>query len=228
MKSLAIIGAGGHGKVVADAALCAGWSNIVFFDDAWPDVSKVGVWEVIGRSESFYLNSAHFDAVVVAIGNNEKRLSICQHLLRNNIPLATVIHPRATISRFANIGMGTVIFAGAVINPDAKVGLACIINTGATIDHDCNLGDGVHISPGAHLAGNVRIADLSWIGIGSAIRQQIEIGCAATVGAGSVVVKNVPDYSTVMGVPAEIHCKSHSAHEQMKSDFMESSIVKID
>jgi acetyltransferase-like isoleucine patch superfamily enzyme len=82
------------------------------------------------------------------------------------------------------------------------LGLGCIINTGATFYHDCVLGDGVHICPGVHLAGDVQVGELSWLGIGCTVRQGIRIGAGVTVGAGAVVIDDVPDGQTVVGVPA--------------------------
>ncbi|KTD24346.1 acetyltransferase [Legionella lansingensis] len=204
MKSLAILGAGGHGKVIADAALCSGWEEIVFFDDKWPALNCVGIWDVIGDSQSFSAKASCFDGVIVGIGDNAIRLNKMTHLLRDDIPLATIIHPTATVSRFTTLGQGSLVCAGAVINPDSRIGIGSIINTGATVDHDCCLGDVVHISPGANLASGVQVGDLSWVGIGSSVRQMITIGARVIVGAGAVVIKDIPDDCTVIGVPAEI------------------------
>ncbi len=205
MKSLAIIGAGGHAKVVADAALCSGWQNITFFDDRWPNVDRVGAWKVNGNTQSFLAQAAEFDGVIVAIGDNSIRTEKMTHFLNENIPLATIIHPSAIVSRSAKIAEGCVIFAGAVLNPDSTVGAGAIINTGAIIEHDCTLGQAVHISPGVNLAGNVSVGNLSWIGIGSSVRQCIKIGSEVMVGAGSVVVNDLPDRCTAFGVPAKIY-----------------------
>ncbi len=91
---------------------------------------------------------------------------------------------------------------GAVVNAGARIGFACIVNTAASVDHDCVLDAGVHISPGAHLAGQVFVGTCSWIGIGAIVRQRISIGSHAMIAAGAVVVKDVQDAATVIGVPA--------------------------
>jgi sugar O-acyltransferase (sialic acid O-acetyltransferase NeuD family) len=204
MKTLAILGASGHGKVVADAALCAGWNNIIFFDDRWPELREIGSWKVVGNTESLLSTSSQYDEVIVAIGSNPTRLKKINHLKAADIPLATIIHPKAICSSYVKIEPGVVIFAGAIINIDSSIGVGSIINTGATIDHDCQLGECVHVSPGAHLAGSVCVGDLSWIGIGSSVRQNIIIGTEVIVGAGAVVVKNIQNCCTVIGVPARI------------------------
>lgn len=205
MRRLAIIGASGHGKVIADAAICTGWKDIVFFDDNWVRLTHIFDWPVVGRSEKLVKDVHHFDGVVIAIGNNEIRQNKAKKLAEAGISLlSTIIHPTACISRYATIGQGSVIFAGAVLNPNSHIGDNCIINTNATIEHDCVLGDGVHISPNASLGGHVCVDDLSWIGIGASVRQQITIGRRVIVGAGAAVVNNVPDYATAVGVPARI------------------------
>ncbi|WP_131795716.1 acetyltransferase [Fluoribacter gormanii] len=208
MKSLAVLGAGGHAKVVADAALCSGWQNIVFFDDRWPNIDRVGAWKVNGTTQSFLAQASEFDGLIVAIGDNSIRMEKMTHFLNEKIPLATIIHPSAIISPSATIAEGSVVFARAVLNPDCTIGAGTIINTGAIIEHDCTIGHGVHISPGANLAGNVSVGNLSWVGIGSCVRQCIKIGSKVMVGAGSVVVNDLPDNCTAFGVPAKIYKKN--------------------
>jgi len=203
MKRLAILGAGGHGRVVADAAEASGdWHEITFFDDAWPDRKTSGAWSIAGDQVALLEHYKEFDGVVVGIGANRVRLSNAETLATAGAHLATIIHPRAIVSRHATVGAGSVIFAGAVINVGARIGRACIINTAATVDHDCLLEDGVHISPGANLAGGVTVGTCTWIGANAGIRQQISIGSHAVIGVGAVVVSPQPNGITVAGNPA--------------------------
>jgi sugar O-acyltransferase (sialic acid O-acetyltransferase NeuD family) len=203
MKRLAILGASGHGKVVADAAAAAGWDEMVFYDDAWPRRGTNGRWAVAGDT-AILVDALHdYDGVIVGVGSNRTRLDLTRRLVGSGAHLVSVIHPRAEISRYAEIGVGTVAFAGAVINVDTSVGQGCIINTGATVDHDCALADAVHLSPGAHLAGGVKVGEASWVGIGACVKQLVTIDSDVTVGAGAVVVSHVPAEQTVVGVPAK-------------------------
>lgn len=204
MKRLAVLGASGHGKVVADTAECCGWQSVEFFDDAWPKLQANGAWTVAGDTTSLLTQLDQFEGVIVAIGNNRIRLAKLMELQTMGAFLATLLHPAATVSRYARIGTGSVVFAGAVVNADVRVGMGSILNTGCSIDHDCVLGDIVHICPGAHLAGGVRVGNQSWIGIGACVRQLICIGERVVVGAGAAVVADVPDDVTLCGVPAKI------------------------
>ncbi|MGP4064072.1 acetyltransferase [Oceanobacillus sp. M65] len=201
-NKLLIIGASGHGKVIADIALRMNrWNEIAFLDD---NESKKEIMElhVIGRFADI---SSHIDnyQMIVAIGNNEVREQIFGHLEELGASIARLIHPNATIGSEVTIGMGSVIMAGAVVNSCTEIGKGCIINTGATVDHDNLIGDFVHISPGAHLAGTVHVGKASWVGIGSVISNNLNLVSHCVVGAGSVVIKDLKESGTYIGVPAE-------------------------
>ena len=204
MSHLAILGAGGHGKVVADtASLDPKWQTISFFDDAWPFSFTGSPWPLVGDTNNLLDKLLYFDGVIVAIGDNNLRQKKHELLVKHQASLAVIIHPTAYVSPNAHVGLGSVIFSHSVINIDAKIGYSGIVNTGATIDHDCELADYVHISPGVNLSGGVHVGVRSWIGVGSAVRQGISIGMDAVVGAGAAVVEHVADKQTVVGVPAK-------------------------
>lgn len=203
MSKLAILGASGHGRIVADIAESCGWRQIDFFDDAWPKVIKNACWAINGSIDDFHMHSAEYQGVIVGIGDNKTRLSIIHELLANKMPLISLIHPSAVISRHASIGLGVVVMPQVVINAGAKIGNGVILNTSCSIDHDCTLEDGVHISPGAHLAGGVVVGKSTWVGIGANVRQYISVGNNTIVGAGATVVTNVASNVTVVGTPAK-------------------------
>lgn len=204
MKRLAVLGASGHGKVVADTAQCCGWDQVDFYDDAWPGLASNGSWLVVGDSAAMYARLQNYQGVIVAIGNNTVRHVKLAALIDAAAPVVSLIHPMAVVSQYASIGLGSVAFAGAVVNADAKIGLGAILNTGCSVDHDCVLGDTVHVSPGARLAGAVSVGERSWVGIGASVRQLVRIGSDVVVGAGASVVSDVPDGVVVVGVPAKV------------------------
>jgi sugar O-acyltransferase (sialic acid O-acetyltransferase NeuD family) len=205
MVKLAILGASGHGKVVAEIAELCGWREVHFFDDNYPNISKLEGWDVKGDTQHLLSAKNNYHSVVVAIGNNSVRYNKMMFLKENGFTICTLVHPKAVVSIYSEIGLGSVVMAGAVVNPFAKVGNACIINTSATVDHDCKLGDAVHVSPGANLAGATNVGSLTWVGIGSTVKQCVSIGRNVIVGAGAVVLQDIPDDVTVVGVPAKIY-----------------------
>lgn len=205
MQKLLIIGAGGHGKVVADAAtLLNQWSEIVFLDDRYSEVRQIANWKVVGKVAQAKEFCGKFSHAIVAIGDNHKRLQLSAELQQMGFILSVIVHPSATVSKDAILGPGSVVLAQAVINIDAVIGMAAIINSGAVVEHDCCLGKGVHISPNATLAGGANVGDGSWIGLGASIVQRINIGSQVIVGAGSVIIQDVPDQVTVVGIPARV------------------------
>ena len=204
MKKLALLGASGHGKVVADIAQMVGWQAVEFFDDAWPEITNNSHWPVMGNSNELFSLIDSYSGVIVSIGDCATRLQKHQQLKSLGANTVTLVHPRAVVSQYTHLGSGCVVMPGAVINADVIIGEACIINTGATIDHDCNLQDGVHISPGVHLSGNVSIDACAWIGVGSSVRQGVKIGSSAMIGAGSVVVSNIESNTIAFGNPAKL------------------------
>lgn len=202
MKRLAILGASGHGKVLADMAELCGWREVVFYDDAWPGRQLNGHWPVVGDSAALLAQLSGIEGVIVGIGNNQVRHDKQRQLASAGAPIVSLIHPHAVISRHSSVGVGSVVMAGVVVNIDSRVGIGAILNTGCSVDHDNLLGDFVHLSPGARLAGGVTVGDLSWVGIGASIRQMIQVGSRVVIGAGAVVVKPVADGNTAVGVPA--------------------------
>lgn len=202
MNGLLIVGAGGHGKVVADTALLLGWGNVAFLDDRAATLGSPLGLPIVGTLGALTEQGEAFPHFIVAIGDAKLRMHLTDRSRRAGLQAVSIVHPMAFVSKFASIGPGCAIFAQSAINVGARIGAACIVNTGATVDHDCLIGDGVHTCPGAHLAGEVRVGDRSWIGIAATIRQGIEVGRDATVGAGAVVIADVADESTVVGVPA--------------------------
>ncbi|MDY2594659.1 MAG: acetyltransferase [Oliverpabstia sp.] len=195
MKKLVIIGASGHGKVIADIAVKNGYEEIVFLDDD-ENIKECAGFPVVGKtSEAVNIDGDK----IIAIGNAKIREWI-QSDLEN---VVTLIHPAALISRRVCIGTGTVVMAGAVINSDAVIGDGCIINTGASVDHDCKIGNYSHISVGAHVAGTVEIGERTWIGAGATVSNNVNICNNCMIGAGAVVIKDIEEPGTYVGVPAE-------------------------
>lgn len=205
---LVIWGAGGHGRVIADAVSRGGKFTLAgWIDDLSPD--RAGeLFEgapVLGGIEHLpRLLAEGTSWLVVAVGQCLARTRLAEVAVRAGMRLATVVHPAATVARTAVLGPGTFVAAGAVVAPGARLGSNVIINHGATVDHDCEVAQGAHVCPGAHLAGNVRIGERAWIGIGASIIEGVSVGADTVVGAGSVVVRHLPKGVVAYGSPARI------------------------
>jgi sugar O-acyltransferase (sialic acid O-acetyltransferase NeuD family) len=202
MGGILIIGAGGHGKVIADIFLCQGVSVMGFLDD---DPTTWGTTQlnlpVLGRIDT--LLDYDPDGIVLGIGSNADRRALAEMWdSRIESRWRSAIHPRATIAASVRMGHGVVVAAGAVINPDSVLGDHVIVNTGGTVDHDCKIGDYAHIAPGVSLAGGVTIGQGTLMGIGSTIIPDRSVGDWSIVGAGAVVVRDIPDRVRARGVPA--------------------------
>lgn len=200
-NKLIILGAGGHGRVVADIALKSKrWKQISFLDDDISLQPFLGI-EVIGAMNSIERYLDNYE-VFVAIGNNIIRQKTSLDLEKKGARIPIIVHPDSTIGSNVTIGTGTVVMPGVVINCNSSIGKGCIINTAASIDHDNTIGDYVHLSPGVHTAGNVNLGYASWIGIGAIIRNNIGIVNNCVIGAGTVVVKDIMEIGTYVGNPA--------------------------
>lgn len=197
-KSIVIIGAGGHGKVVADIVRKSGDFVRGFLDDNENLPEFFAGIPVLGQIKDYkkYLDSEF----IVAIGNSEIRKRIVGKLTEVNWYIA--IHPSAEIADIeVTIEKGTVIMANVVVNPGSRIGKHCIINSGAILEHDNYIGDYAHISVGAKLAGTVNIGKNVWIGVGATISNNLFICDNCVVGAGGVVIKNIEETGTYAGVP---------------------------
>ena len=200
MKQLVIIGASGHGKVVADIAKKNGYDAIVFLDDN-ESLTECGGYAVVGKSSQYM----DFDCdVFVAIGNPKIREKIQTEIELAGKRIPVLVHPNASIAENVSIGNGTVVVASAAINPGAIIGKGCIINTCASVDHDCEIGDFVHVSVGVHVAGTVTISERTWIGAGATVSNNISICGDCMIGAGAVVIRDILESGTYVGVPAEM------------------------
>lgn len=192
-KEVIIIGASGHGRVIADIIRKSGDTVFGFLDD---DLSKPGLLGSVSDCEKYTDK-----LFVIGIGNNFVRETIAEKYPQ--LHYYTAIHPSAEISSDVKIGIGTVVMAKAAINSSARIGRHCIINTGAVVEHDNILSDYVHISPNATLCGTVTVGKGTHIGAAAVVRNNLKITGNVTVGCGACVVKDIDTAGTYIGVPAK-------------------------
>jgi len=192
-KKIAILGAGGHGKVVGEIAFLNKFQVIDFYDDNKSPPNKNFPFKILGNSLNFKNNLKKYDACFIAIGNNQNRYDKTIWLNDLKTKIVNLFHPNSIVSQFSNFGTGVCIMANAVINPGVFVGNGAIINTSASIDHDCTIEEFAHISPNCSLSGHVRVGSFSHIGTGSSVHPEIKIGSRVKIGDGSKVFKDIID-----------------------------------
>jgi sugar O-acyltransferase (sialic acid O-acetyltransferase NeuD family) len=205
-RRIVVWGAGGHGKVTVDAILACGCSEVVAVLDENPAKAGqqiLGV-PVVSFAEGIdeLRSKLDFDAIAVAIGDNYVRHKKFLQLRERGLKPVNVIHPRAHVSRFAELGEGVTILANATVNPGTVIEDNVCVNTAASVDHDNYLEQSCHIFPNATLAGTIRVGRFSYVGSGAVVTPNLTIHSYSYVGAGAVVVKDVAEGVIVAGVPA--------------------------
>jgi sugar O-acyltransferase (sialic acid O-acetyltransferase NeuD family) len=207
-KPLLIIGAGGHGRVLAELAVCLGRQILGFLDeDIKLHNNVIDGFKVLGGDELLTKYSANSVLLVNGIGsivNTKKRYEAYSRFKNLGYQFEILCHPKAIVSHSAFLAQGAQIMAGCVIQSNAQVGENSILNTGVIVEHDVIVGSHCHLAPRVVICGNVCIGERSHIGVGAVVIQGLTIGNDALVAAGAVVVKNVSSKSKVLGVPAHI------------------------
>ncbi len=200
-----ILGAGGHGRVVAESARLAGFEVMGFIDGdpALLGTRPLGI-PVLGQTAEQVSRQIEYAGVLLGVGRNAIRLQLLRRFIADGYQLPVVVHPHGWVSPSATVLAGSVVMANATVQTNCRIGAGVIINTNASVDHDGVIGDGVHVSPGAHLAGGVTVGEGSHIGIGASIIEGRRIGSGCMIAAGAVVIRDVADGERVAGVPAHV------------------------
>jgi len=206
---LIIIGAGGHGRVVAALAQRAG-HRVRGFLDRGATLIPEGL-PVLGGDEYLDSSSAREFAFAIGLGSRtawERRRSLCDYIDSQGLSAPRLIDPDAAVAPTVQIGHGAQILMGARIQNGASIEEWCIVNTAAVVEHDCFIEGNVHVAPGAILCGGVTVGEGAFIGAGALVKEGLKIGNRSTIGMGAVVVRDVSDGQMVVGVPARgIHVK---------------------
>lgn len=195
---LVLVGAGGHALVVAESALGVGFAIAGFYDDdPQAALAKRLSIRCLGP-----LAGAAGEGLIVALGDLRLRDAAIARLGAVAGRAVSVVSGAAYVSGSADVGPGVFVGPRAVVHSFARIGAHAIINTGAIVEHECDIGENVHVAPGAVLGGNVWIGPGTLVGLGSRVLPGVRIGDRCVVGAGAVVLDDVPDGATVVGVPA--------------------------
>ena len=207
-ETCVILGGGGHARVLIDTLQIVGDVSVRGILDPnpelwgimWLDVPVIGGDELLGDLVRDGVRL--FTVGVGGVGDNRPRQRLYELGISHGLTPLTIIHPRASLSRWSTVGAGSQLLAGCIVNAGAEIGVNVIVNSGAIVEHDCRIGNHAHVATGARLSGAVRVGDRAHVGAGATIRQAITIAEGAVVGAGAVVVKNVDAGQVVVGNPA--------------------------
>lgn len=190
MKRLLIVGAGGHGRSVAEAVLAAGKYELVgFVDDAAPSLQHVWGLPVFGATADLASNREYADVAIVAIGNNRLREALQHRLYAAGFELATVVHPKAIVSPRAVVGAGCAIMAGAIVGTEAQLGTGVIVNCGAVVDHHCRVEDFGHLGVNAAMAGGSVLGRGAWMQAGAVLGYGVSVGGGVVLAPGEAINK---------------------------------------
>lgn len=187
-NTLLILGAGGHGRAVAEAALSSGqWQSVRFLDDRWPGLSELYGIPLVGKPDDVTAHAVSGHAAIAAVGNNALREQWSQLIESAGLPLATVIHPRAFVSDDAEVGRGVAVMAMAMVGVGAILGQGAIVNANATVDHDAVLGVYAHLGVGVQLAGGVKVGARAWLQAGCCAGYHVVVQEGALHAPGTVL-----------------------------------------
>jgi hypothetical protein len=172
-----ILGAGGHGRSVADAIAAHGDLVMGFLDDGLPvgclvnGISVLGGLSYVRELQPLFAATPQGspDHLVVAIGNPVLRQTWQQHLEHVGAPLGAVIHPRASVSASAQVAPGCVVLGGAVVNANACLHPGVLVNSGAVVDHDAICDAFSQLGVNAAMAGGSRLGPLACLAPGEVL-----------------------------------------------------------
>lgn len=232
-KPVAIVGAGGHGRVVLDILMEGSDYRVVGFLDSNAELRgrRMDGVPILGDVSELPNLSEQIEGVIIAIGDNGIRRAFARKVEEMGVELINAIHPSAHLAHNVTMGRNVVVAAGALVCAHCQIGDSVILNTGCIIDHESMIGTAAHICPGARLAGRVTVESGAFVGIGATIIQGLRIGCESIVGGGAVVIRDVEALSTVVGVPArtlheapEYEEYAQMVRPQSRRDVLEAAI----
>lgn len=214
LQCIALIGAGGAARDILDIVDAINLSKPTFEMVGYIVDSQYGEAGTIINDKPIlgdlsWLQQNPDVQLLGGVGEPELRRKVIQRAQQYHAKFCTLIHPSVICTKWIEIGHGTIIAAGCILTNQIRIGNHAHLNIDTTVAHDCVIEDYVTISPGVHCSGNVSIGEGSFIGTGANIIEKRNIGSWATVGAGSAIIKDVPNNSTVVGVPGKVIKTKH-------------------
>ena len=180
------------------------WELLGFIDDkketqgksvlGYPALGDRSVIPDLVKDKNIYFFNSYVDGLSVF----KERINLLESY-GCNIP--TLIHPSVDMNH-VKIGRGCLIAEGCVIGTKVEIGNFVSTRIRSVICHDTRVEDYSFIGPGVTIGSCLTLKSGSFIGAGATILRTKNVGKDSVVGAGAVVVKDVPERTTVAGVPA--------------------------
>ena len=194
-KSIILLGAGGHAKVLLSVLRLLGKEIIGIVTPDYKTGEIVYGLTVLGNDDVVDQYATNDVMLVNGLGatpGSSRRWALAERLRGKGFSFATLTHPNAIIGVDVHLSEGVQVMAGAVIQPGASIGLDSIVNTGAMIDHDCIIREQCHIAPGVVCSGAVQIGKGAHIGTGARLIQEVSVGENCVIAAGTTLYKDAP------------------------------------
>ncbi|OCW57000.1 NeuD/PglB/VioB family sugar acetyltransferase [Hoeflea olei] len=202
LPGLLVLGGGGHGRVVAEAAFLSGrFSRLLVVDPQAAAGWSFPICPCVADETGIAAEPADW-RFIAAVGDPALRRRLFEAYLHKGFAPASVLHPAAIVSPSAQVGRGVVVCAGAVVATLARLGDGVIVNHAAVVEHDGEVGAFAHLAPGAVLAGGASLGDGSFLGSNASIRHGMRVGPGVVIGNGAAVVADLPEPGTYGGTPA--------------------------
>ena len=208
MKTLAIIGAGDLGQLIAYHSIAdKHYDNVVFFDDFQNVNTIIDGSKVIGGIKDIKskYDAKLFDELIIAIGYKHLKFKkqLFDQIELTSIPFGKMLHTSSYIDKSCKIGKGVVVFPGCCLDRNVIVEDNVLLNTSCTIAHDTKIGKHCFLSPRVAIAGYTIIDELCLLGINSTIIDNLHICSFVQTGGGALVNKSITDSGLYVGVPAK-------------------------
>lgn len=204
-ERIVIVGAGGFGREVFHLIDKKQYEPVGFIDihaknNVDLPLPVIGSDSLIPDLKTKNISSC----ICIAIGDMKKRKIIFEASYQYDLLLPPIVHSSAVILTSIPLSAGVIIYPNVVVMNECRIGKSVLLNSGVTLGHDVKVGEFSNINPGAHLAGRIKVGNLVMIGIGSSIREKVQLGDRSIIGAGSLVLNDVPNDTTVYGIPAKV------------------------
>ena len=207
LRPLIIVGASGFGREVACLVkdinkIKPTWSLLGLVDDNLQGKTVEG-FPILGPVAS--LSELYPKPLVaIAIADPSTRKRLVETITGYGLQFATLIHPSVSMSDYVRIGEGCIICRNTLFTTNIEIGNHCIINVNCSFGHDTVVNEFASIMSHTAVAGDVTIGSGCYFGLHCTVINKVKIGSWSTFGAGTVIVKDMPDYVTAVGVPARI------------------------